>query len=138
MLEGRKSEFRRVVEPDVSYWVAGENYYVREAFARGLKDQLYYRADPLKGRLVHGGWLGATHMHYAESRLTIQATNVRQEALQDAQEGFWRAEGVDPDIFQYRGQSLRDWWMDTWDQNHPKGQRWDDNPRVWAVTFNVI
>lgn len=138
LLEGRKTEFRRVVEPDVSYWVPGENYYVREGFARGLKDKLYYRADPSEGRLVHGGWLGAPNMHYAESRMTIQATFVRQEGIQEAPGSFWRAEGVDPDVFKYRGCSLLDWWTDTWDRTHPKGQRWVDNPRVWVIGCKMV
>lgn len=138
VLERRKAEFRRVVEPDVAYWEPGANFYVRENFARGIRGQLHYRADPLHGRLIHGGWLGANHMHYAESRLSIRVVGVRQEPLQSAPEGFQRLEGVDPDVFLRGGQSTRDWWMDTWDKLHPKGQRWEDNPLVWVVAFAIL
>jgi hypothetical protein len=136
--EGRKTEFRRVVEPDVAYWSPGENYYVKETFARGLKSELYYRCDEQRGRLVHGGWLGPNHMHYHESRLTIQVIGVRQERLQEAPADFAATEGVDPHVFLRRGQSTRDWWMDEWDKHHSKGERWEDNPQVWVVTYKSL
>lgn len=63
-------------------------------------------------------------------QLRIRITNIRRERLQDITDADARAEGC---------QSAVDY-LDLWDEinGKRKGARWEDNPKVWVLTFEVV
>jgi hypothetical protein len=73
-------------------------------------------------------------------QLRVKITAIRQERLQDITEADAVAEGCSP-VSAERLQayeSARDTYAQLWDSiNTRKGTRWADNPRVWALTFEV-
>lgn len=90
------------------------------------------------------------HMPRRYSRLTLEITNIRVERLHEISEDDARAEGViTEDWDEWRddacsiglpaGSSIeneRDVFRDLWKSIHGH-DAWEENPFVWALTFNV-
>lgn len=72
------------------------------------------------------------------SRLTLKVTAVQVQRLQDITRGEAMDEGCPFPNLAY-GSSPRDWFRDLWDRIHAaRGQGWDTNPWVAALTFQTI
>lgn len=70
--------------------------------------------------------------------LRIRITSIRRERVQDISEEDILAEGFTP--LRHNGKNCRvhDWYAGLWDTiNTHKGTRWNDNPVVWVLTFEV-
>jgi hypothetical protein len=100
-------------------------------------------------------WKSPRYMPRWASRLTLKLTDVRVERLQDIGEEDARTEGVDwaspefiddpPDEdprevgYPSAGASFaRDNFRRLWDTLHRKEHHWEDNPWVWALTFDRL
>jgi hypothetical protein len=85
---------------------------------------------------------------YGWRPLRIRITALRVERLQDISEEDAIAEGcVGRDVYTSKDNhgevayvmTPRDVYRDLWDTiNTRKGTRWDDNPRVWVIAFEVV
>ena len=99
-------------EPAV-WWhdVGGLRYYEEPVYSEGYDLKAYYMQN-----------------HWQPLRIRITA--IRQERLQDITEADARAEGV-ADVGEYR---------ELWQRinGKTKGARWDDNPDVWVITFELV
>lgn len=82
----------------------------------------------------------------------IRLTGIRQERLQDITEADCKAEGIELPIdvetkgnlydgieVSYRIRERRDQYAALWDTIHTrKGTRWEDNPLVWVLEFELV
>ena len=136
----------------------GERLYVREACA--VDGQVvWYRLDHeealARGPRVDVRWRPSIHMPRAASRMWLCVTDVRVQRLQECSEADAKAEGIEG-FACIGGQAWRDYsggsgfnmtdpvtpakrsYSTLWDTLHTaEGERWQDNPWVVAVTFEV-
>ena len=78
------------------------------------------------------------HMPRWASRLWLAVTDVRVQRLQECSEVDAKAEGLGEDENAFDGMDPRVWYRDLWNSLHTaEGERWEDNPWVVAVTFEV-
>lgn len=101
-------------------------------------------------------WRPSIHMPRWASRLTLRVTEVRIQKLQDISEadawaegckrgdptdngGWFPAEEPHPKGGTVGWDCARDWFADLWDGlNSARGFGWDENPWVFAYSFEVI
>jgi len=69
----------------------------------------------------------------------IRITKIRQERLQDIALHFddIRAEGVEKEILDV-GYTWRMRWVRLWNSSNRKPYRWEDNPDVWVLEFELV
>lgn len=116
------------------YGAPGDRLWVRETWREVQSDtstSLYYRAD--EEWHEKAGWRPSIHMPRWASRITLEATDVRVQRLQDISEEDAKAEGAD-DI---RYRTAKECFSDLWDSIHGDGA-WAANPWVWAITFKRV
>jgi hypothetical protein len=156
LLEGRKTQTRRLATSPLRKTEVGDRLWVRENFhpwkGSASGRTIVYVADD---RWIDWGsgenftdkveWLTpmtpSIHMPRWASRLTLNVIGVLIEPLWEispvdcAAEGHPRANGVEyPE--QVHLDAARDWYMDLWDTLHPKDP-WSSNPMVVALEFEV-
>lgn len=127
-------------------YVVGARLYVRETWShtgdhvfevfeariRGIGGVIY-RADE-SSDWPHAKYWPSIHMPREFSRITLTVADVRVQRLQDTSEADARAEGVE----MVAGRNYRDGYAILWNSLHTKpSERWDDNPWIVAVTFDV-
>lgn len=121
LLDGRKTQTRRLAKSPMAKCQPGDRLYVREAWGEvGWREvfsghrtvRIEYRAGKLTATPAYPGqhhddwpvsvtepfvkpekWRPSIHMPRAASRLTLAVTEVRRQRLQDIGDD-WRAEGV--------------------------------------------
>lgn len=89
-------------------------------------------------------WSPGIHMPRWASRLTLEVADVRVHRAQEMEDADVIAEGCTVDVVaKMTGvpwgdmPSLHDAWREAW--THINGREsWDENPWVWAVSFNVV
>lgn len=146
ILEGRKTQTRRVINPRKSvmercpYGKVGDRLWVRETFkiadsvtVNGIAPVLY-KADCSGFALANiDRWESPMFMPRKLSRITLEITDIRVERVQDitAQEAI--AEGVRDE---YEPISMyRELWQKL---NAKRGYPWEKNPWVWVISFKVV
>ena len=159
ILEGRKSQTRRVVkqnisddgkwekEPKPSFRV-GDKLWVRETFCDiGYKydsRKICFKADTdLCDRPCCPTFDKATKWHPSifmprwASRITLVITDVRVERLQDISESDAEAEGVDSvkELDQIKMTTAKTRYQILWNSINGKTYPWESNPWVWCVSF---
>ncbi len=90
-------------------------------------------------------WVTARFMPRELSRIALQITDIRAQRLQDISEEDAQAEGVDKDYYGYgsgkkekdRISTYKHGFTTIW-SNINGFDSWQDNPWVWAITFNVL
>ena len=161
LLEGRKTQTRRLASSPLARCAPGDRLYVREAISCGgmFSDvvELRYRASERTGhtqfveqipvaiaiqaeRLPRWPkYRPSIHMPRWASRLTLTVQSVSVEPLQAIKLSDICAEGLARTIYDFRPvQRGFGAWQDLWDQLHDRpGERWQDNPDVVALTFSV-
>jgi hypothetical protein len=140
----------------------GDRLWVRETWAwsgdrtvaesdRVERGEVWYCADPKR---THGGigWRPSIHMPRWASRITLEITEVRVQRLRDISEEDAKAEGVKPydcpvsrslmkAVGADRGERAlkpcpyTSGFAKLWDEITQPGDRWADNPWVWAINF---
>jgi hypothetical protein len=65
------------------------------------------------------------------SRITLEITDIKVQRLQEITPNECRDEGMSP--FLYKNNFIR-----TWDSINGNKYSWEDNPWVWAISFEVI
>ena len=130
----------------------GDRLWVREAWApehrcdatpggRPYDPTILYREsdpEPTTPQWEPFRWRPSIHMFRCASRLTDIVTEVRLQRLQDISEEDARAEGVERPILPHwpahpYGAAFRG----LWNTLHKPGNRWEDNPEVCAISFEV-
>ncbi len=154
-----------VLDPGNAEWLArdlpcapGDRLYVREAWtarmthgwtisdarSRMFQEEILYRADGVDSI---DGWWPSIHMPREFSRLWLNVTDVRVQRVQDISRedaiaeglewvapGMWAVDRTLPII----GDCPRLVFSELWNSLHTElGERWDDNPWIVAVTFEV-
>lgn len=142
ILEGKKTQTRRIDKPFKIPYVVGDRLWVRETwtptdgdneclFRATIKDDTDYSPE----EIANIRWKPSTHMPRWASRITLVVTAVRKERLQDITCADAIAEGVkinhdcatpDPRV------GFRDIWFTLYGPS-----AWDANPMVWRVVFKV-
>ena len=158
ILEGRKTQTRRVVNPrerKSPYGIIGDRLWVRETFAEGVvgcEEQAgySYRADHWDKKHGDGPnklhWISSIHMPRRPSRITLEVTGVRVERLQDITEEEAVNEGALPaisqaDIYENRNiprNAYRDGFATLWNSLAKPSAKWEDNPWVWVIEFSLM
>ncbi len=156
ILEGRKTQTRRVVKPQPSAGVrfspfvpgqvedghgaemrcpyAVDRLWVRETWGYWGSIQtpewVIYREDGDKAGMR---WMSPIFMPRWASRITLEVVSVRVERLQEISDSDARAEGVLCDL------NCRRPFVNLWDFiNAERGYGWDANPWVWVIDFERI
>jgi hypothetical protein len=139
-------------------YIPGEIRWVRETFARYIKDgqQCYlYRADDndcnvakLRGsESADDGWRPSIFMPKEVARIFLLVKDVRAERVQDITEEDAEKEGahfhvpVKTAFVKERWEFLtaRTKFCSLWDSiNAKRGYGWDTNPYIWAISFERI
>lgn len=120
----------------------GDRLYVREACAID-GPRTWYRLDHVeelaRGPRVDVRWRPSIHMPRSASRMWLAVTDVRVERLQEITLTDICAEGLASSIYDFKPvQTGFDVWRQLWDSLHTaEGERWDDNPWIVAVSFDV-
>jgi hypothetical protein len=141
LIAGRKTQTRRKIKnldslvADCPYGKAGGKLWVREVFAKDT-EKIIYKAD---NHTAQVDWISPIFMPRVASRISLKITEVSIEWLQDINSIDALAEGivvVDPFLLSVPP-SPRDAYAQLWDSLAKPGYRWDDNPLVWVIKFEV-
>jgi len=149
---------RKTVAAHCPYGVPGERLWVRETFRDPDTLEFFaYRADVGTHRWRecidpdNCRWRPAIFMRRADSRITLEITDVRVQRLQEISEQDAQAEGVDRYVMGHGSVTNDDCaiepgyamygrfrlgFEELWDSiNAKRGFDWASNPWVWALTF---
>lgn len=155
LLEGRKTQTRRIPTAMWEKVRPGDRLWVREAWTKAVplmgSERIIYRADDGTPRCIgtlwdSESWKPSIHMPRWASRIILEVTATKREPLQDISEADAEAEGVEGELCDAGprhgpdGRMISYIWslMGVWQHLHQKpGRRWQDNPEVIALTFNV-
>ena len=140
ILDGSKTQTRRVVK---------DGQYCSHNAQRGIycvfeaRDRLKYMLDKTYAVQPGRGKKGVAR---------IRITGIRQERVQDITAEDAKAEGCEgnyaptkgffnlkehPHICCYHGRDPVAHFEQLWDSIQPNGRRWDDNPLVWVIEFEL-
>ena len=142
LLDGRKTQTRRLATSPLRRCEPGDLLYVRETWrpnhsgdrSRGAQ----YRADKPANWRDQTVFKPSIHMPRWASRLTLRVTDVRFQSLRDISSADIWAEGT-PSYCSNRLGGPFTRWRRLWNGLHNKpGERWEDNPQIVALTFEVI
>jgi hypothetical protein len=140
ILEGRKTQTRRVMKPQPQGYIAGNEEcwewrgYTWNQRIHAPADRIDYRGGkPLPyGQPGDRIWVRET---FWASRITLEITEVRVERLQEISESDAEAEGVTS----HGGLSAVFMYAELWDSlNEKRGHGWDLNPWVWVIEFQPL
>jgi len=155
ILDGRKSQTRRVLSMAHIGYAPGDRLWVKETW-RASYGLDYYRddlgrcprpsdMDPATTAIEYladgerelgGRDHPSIHMPRWASRLTLTVTNVRVERLKDISEADAIREGVT--LIQGSLEDPVGAFRSIWSSiNTATGKRWEDNPWVCAITFDT-
>ncbi len=147
---GLKTQTRRLADSPLRLSEQGDRLWVRETWAKAPPYGVRYPATDSVSELrkMHP----SIHMPRWASRLTLLVTDVRVQRLQDISREDAIAEG----LIHKTGVIEPDWWMLPrplhqgsflspvaafswlWNSLHTDpGKRWEDNPEIVALTFEV-
>lgn len=138
LIAGRKTVTRRIVRPHPTRRPSiakcpiaqpGDRLHVREPWAE-IDGRFVYLADrPIAGVKFKP----AMYMPRRAARLMLAVTAVSAERLHAITPAAARAEGCPIDAADPSG-----WFAALWDSLHAApGERWVDDPFVWAITFTL-
>ncbi len=150
ILEGRKTQTRRVIKPQPSVTSSGNDFFIKLGYKEKcpygqVGDRLWVKESFRPSEDIK--WKSPRFMPRQSSRITLEITDVRVERLQEISikdmiaEGLktkaWRNEDVKNDL------SIQ--FQELWDKintkkfhvlpinKHPLS--WDSNPWIWCLTF---
>jgi len=157
ILDGRKTQTRRVVKPELKKLIphgqVGDRLWVREkieviGWFSGLQKARveYATGESLDANcteeqyikaIQYSAWTPSIFMPRWASRLTLEITEVRAERLQEISDADILAEGITSSVESDAELRLR--FRNLWDSlNAKRGYGWDKNPWVWVLEFDNI
>jgi hypothetical protein len=112
---------------------------VEEQAYRGTWQIVHHESDRAREWFTDQKWRPSIHMPRWTSRLWLAVTDVRVQRLQAIILGDICAEGLASSIYDFRPiQRGFEAWEALWNSLHTaEGERWQDNPWVVAVSFDV-
>jgi hypothetical protein len=154
LLDGRKTQTRRLASSPLRLCQPGDLLYVRETFTADGVPSVTYFADQSEEslRLFEGAgvkWSPSLHMPRTASRLALHVSEMRSQRLHDITDEDAIAEGVQRSKggmwcggphrahqFPRQWNTPRDAYADLWSTLHGAGS-WERNPMVVAISFKV-
>jgi len=163
ILEGRKTQTRRIVKPQPligpcrscllmsPLGMPGEHIWVKETWAEthnAKRTTAYvYRSDDPEIKVKR--WRSAMFMPRRASRINLEITDIRMERLQDVTDSDAKAEGIylhsshglynADHTKMWGGRTRVEGYRALWDSlNEKRGFGWNKNPWVWVITFKRI
>lgn len=123
----------------------GDQLWVRETWAtteqagdHAADACIVYRATDPDWQTMEGWkWKPSIFLPRAYSRITLEITDIRVQRLNDITEADAKAEGVEDYRFLSPHSDFRAGFLCLWESINGPGS-WQDNPYVWAITFNRI
>lgn len=163
ILDGRKSQTRRLIEPDTADHIISVNgkkivtdigevpiealapvlpgyvLWVRETYT-DYYGKFIYKADATIPDRIR--WRPSIHMPKEAARLFLKVRSIRAERLQDIGGCDLVMEGLSPGNLcdfgeEFEKGEFADLWDGTLSKNKIKKYGWDANPWVWVITFEV-
>jgi hypothetical protein len=153
ILDGRKTQTRRVVKPEhlrgvvcddtmykqmkgrCPYGQPGDVLWVRETWAKTIDNDYIYKAN---NPYTHKRFKPSIHMPREAARLFLRIKSVRVERLQEIKPEDAIREGypIDRELAESRNVYI-EWFKSLWQSiNGPES--WAANPFVWVVEFERI
>ena len=138
LLDGQKTETRRVKKDDKPPYAPGDLLWVKEMLQRDTIDGIarYTRHNEPVIPFLCWRWkrdvLPSRFMPKAATRIWLKALEVRPEKLLEIHRPGLKAEGIDT------AEPYGGWpeFADLWNHLHAKpGERWAENPWVWVIRF---
>lgn len=127
------------------YGDTGDLLWVRESWCWPGEEFPAYRADieavkSLEAILAFKlKWSPSIHMPRWASRITLRIKLIEPQRLQDISKDDAIAEGIESIMDKYGETYYIHNYRELWDSlNAKRGFGWDNNPWVWAITFEVI
>lgn len=129
IMEGRKTQTRRLFKTGKRFADEGDTLWVKEAFRKGAS-LYHYRADATEEEIKSFRWNPSIFMPRAACRLELRVERVRTEMLRAISDSDARREGFET-VEEFR---------DKWTSIHgDEGDvSWTENPLVWVITFSVL
>ena len=157
ILEGRKTQTRRVLKPHHRLYRVGDELWVRETWihtGEGIwtvsdamrwpgKSLIRYKAD---GEKPGDQWFPSIHMPRWASRIMLKICERSTQHIQDISEDDAEAEGATKLLMDDEGKfyempngTYRTGFAGLWEHlNAKRGYGWDENPEVIALKFEVV
>lgn len=159
IIDGRKTQTRRIAKTDTPPVTRGDILYVRETWAQDKDGGYLYKADSIfkemQGADFSIKWKPSIHMPQKAVRILLEVTSIRKERLQDITEADAIAEGAEPfspfDLQQMPlslitclpngdkviKKTARAGFYKTWESITKKhsNYNWNSNPCVWVIEF---
>ena len=113
-------------------WVSGAKYnkgdvlWIRETHFISDNNNIFYKADYNKTKNLK--WRSSIYMKKEHSRINLKVESVRYEPLQSISKEDSIKEGFS-NIEEFK---------ELWDNLNKDNNKWDSNPNVYVVTFEVI
>jgi len=151
ILDGRKTQTRRLVKGPCPYGVAGDRFWVRESLTavqpgnHRQPPMLAYAADNVWVEPGTTAWkkaVSSIHMPRWASRITLEITNIRYEHLRDISEADAKAEGVCGQLEAVKAgfswyDKPRKAFRSLWESINGK-ESWFSDPLVWVIEFKRV
>ncbi len=123
----------------IDYQAGGSEEHVAPTF-EAVERAAFMKGDDRDWDFLPSRYRPCIHMPRWTSRIWLAATDVRVQRLQECNEADALAEGIDrihyPEIGEWGWPRRR--YAELWNSLHTaEGERWDDNPWIVAVTFEV-
>jgi hypothetical protein len=168
IIDGRKSQTRRVMKPQPDYVCGHDNeevwrgnkviacpygipkdrFWCRETWAQDLEGEVFYAADHLSMPSTIEKWRPSIFMPRSISRITLEIVDIRVQRLQDISEEYAKAEGVENLGGLWRDYQLRtldhfetarESFRSLWDSiNKKRGYPFESNPWIYVISFKRI
>ncbi|CAN5664010.1 hypothetical protein BH09PLA1_BH09PLA1_09760 [soil metagenome] len=140
LLAGRKRQTRRLVDSSrrsaaiCPFGAPCDRLWVRERWAPGNRPDSYHYSADNHGDAVR--FRPTFHMPRAACRIELQICSVKTQPLQSISAADARDEGFDATTSDL---SPRKWFAELWDRIfRAPGTRWEDNPQVWVLRFEIL
>ena len=161
IIDGRKTQTRRVAKTDKPPYKTGDILYIRETWTQAPSGDYLYKANSLSKETDNTDsffyWKPSIHMPKAAARIFLEVVSIRKERLQDITEEDAKAEGAEfyspldltqmplslitclPNGSKVLNKTFRVGFYKAWQEINGKNRdaRWNSNPTVWVIEFRT-
>ena len=157
IIDGRKTQTRRIAKTDKPPYKAGDILYVRETWTQASNGNYLYKANSLSKETDNTDsffyWKPSIHMPKAAARIFLEVVSIRKERLQDITEEDAKAEGAEfyspldlkqmplslVNVNQILKKTFCVGFYKAWQEINEKNMHahWNSNPTVWVIEFRT-